>query len=166
MDILEIIMNRRSIRQYNGQEISNEVLEKLCEAGLAAPSARNARPWEFFIIKDREKLIRLSKIRAYWKMLPDAAAAIVIAGVKDDYFEQNCAAAAENILLAAEGMGVGGVWLGLYPNMEAVRETAQLLGCPEEVTPFSVISLGYPKESGKPAARALEKNKIHFEKWD
>lgn len=165
MNTLEAIQKRRSIRSYIKKEISYDKLEELCNMGMAAPSAMNTRPWEFIIIKDKEKLKELSELRKYWKMLPQAEAAIVVAGIYDKYFEQNCAAAVQNILLAATDMGIGSVWLGLYPNMDSVKKIMEMFDMPENVIPFAVISLGYPLEEVKSASRIPDKAKIHIEKW-
>ena len=165
MDTLETIKTRRSIRKYSEKEITYEKLEELCNMGMAAPSAMNTRPWEFIIIKDKDVLKKLSELRQYWKMLPNAGAAIVVAGIHDKYFEQNCAAATQNILLAATDMGIGNVWLGLYPNMDAVGKIGEMLDLPEEVVPFSVVSLGYPAEVVKNVVHIPDKKKIHIENW-
>lgn len=165
MNTLDAIQKRRSVRKYAEKEITYEQLETLCNMGMSAPSAMNTRPWEFIIIKDKDMLNKLSRLRKYWKMLPYAGAAIVVSGIYDKYFEQNCAAATQNILLAATDMGLGSVWLGLYPNMDEVEKISKMLGLPEEVVPFSVVSLGYPEKGAEPIVRTSDKKKIHIENW-
>lgn len=165
MDTLKVIQKRRSIRCYTEDEITYDQLRELCNMGMAAPSAMNSRPWEFVIIREKKRLKKLSELRQYWKMLSKAEAAILVAGVKDKYFEQNCAAATENILLAATDMGIGSVWLGLYPNMDEVKEIGRMFGLPDCIIPFSVVSLGYPAEHIKNTVRIPDNKKIHIENW-
>lgn len=156
---------RRSIRSYTEQKIPRDTLITLAEAGLSAPSARNGRPWELVIIENEETLRKLSTMRPYWKMLDGAAAAIIVAGQDGRYFQQDCAACTQNILLSAQAMGLGGVWLGLYPNMDVVEEVAKLAELPAEILPLCVISLGYP--AGEiPQPRPADHSKIHFERFN
>jgi nitroreductase len=163
MNTMEAIFSRRSIRKYSNKKIPSDILKLLCAAGMSAPSAMNTRPWEFVIVQERKILDELSKLRKYWYMLNQADAAIVVAGKKDKYFEQNCAAATQNILLSATDHNIGSVWLGLYPNMDAVEKISQILSFPDDIIPFSVVALGYPEEvlqvRNKP--RNYEGIKIH-----
>lgn len=165
MNTLEAIQKRRSIRNYAEEEITYDKLEELCNMGMTGPSAMNTRPWEFIIIKNKNMLKELSGLRKYWKVLSKAEAAILVAGTDDKYFQQNCAAATQNILLAATDMGIGNVWLGLYPNMDAVMKIKEMFGMPESVVPFSVVSLGYPSASVKNEVHIPDKKKIHIENW-
>ena len=165
-EVLNTIDARHSKRVYSGAPIADETLVTLCRAGLAAPSARNGRPWELIIVKDRETLNELSMIRPYWKMLSSAQAAIVVAGAEGRYLQQDCAAATENILLAAESLGLAACWLGLYPNMEAVESVSKVVGLPDGIPPVMVIALGVPAENAPVCARKIEENKIHFGRYE
>ncbi len=158
----EAILNRHSIRHYTDEEIPDEILEKICRAGLAAPSAMNTRPWTFVVVKDPDLLQELSSYRKYWKVLQKAKAAIIVTGQKDEYFSQNCAAATQNILLAASALGLGSVWLGLYPNQEPMDKIKNRLHLEENLTAFSVVALGYPEEGAPYRERTYEEDKIIF----
>lgn len=164
---LDIIFARRSIRAYTGEPLTDGEIRSLLEAGMSAPSSRNRRPWEFVVVLRRETLDRLAEAHPHGKMLFQAAAAIAVCGrpeVAPDYWIQDCAAATENILVAAAGLGLGAVWLGCHPRAERVEAIKKVLGIPEEIGVLSLISLGRPAESKEPQAR-YEEEKVHRETW-
>ena len=161
-EVLRVIQARHSVRAYSGEPVTVDELKTLCKAGLSAPSARNGRPWELIIVKDRETLDKLSRVRAPWKMLSNADAAIVIAGTKGKYLQQDCAAATQNILLAAASMKLAACWLGLYPNMDAVEQVQEIVKLPAEISPVMVVSIGRPAENAPVTERTIEESKIHI----
>ncbi len=167
METLQTIFSRRSIRKYTAQTPSAETVKTLLEAAMAAPSANNAQPWHFVTITDRGSLNALAEVLPYGKMLKQAPLAIcVCAEVLSDerYWVQDCAAAAENILIAAHALGIGGVWLGTYPREERVAGVVQTLGLPDGVLPLCVLSLGYPAEQRTVPSR-YDAARVHQEKW-
>lgn len=171
MEALEAIYTRRSVRRYTGEAIDRELLEKVVRAGLYAPSARNNQPWEFLIVTDREKLAALSRIRPYWSMLSGAAACVIVLNCRAGYTsptiafsEQDCSAAAENILLAAHGAGLGGVWLGLHPLEEEQQKVRQMFAIAEDIDPFAVLSLGRPA-AAVTAEKKIGEGKLHWETY-
>lgn len=163
--LLRVLHERHSIRRYLEKPIAQEILLEIAKAVLASPSARNTRPWEVVIITDEVKLAALSKVRLPWHFLVHAAAALVIAQKDSKYIEQEGGAATQNALLAAQALGIGGCWLGLYPNMEAVMTVQDVVDLPEEIVPISIISLGYPEHQNLRPARSLEISKIHYERF-
>ena len=169
MNILDVIMNRRSIRKYTGEAVPEAVLQDLLRAGMYAPSAVNKQPWHFILLREKEKLLALSKLHPYASMLPSAAAAIVVCGDEQlsntpAYWPVDCAAATENILLAAHGLGLGGVWLGVYPRQERISAIAIYFELPAHIHPFSIISLGYPAEKRAMPER-YKTERVHYDKW-
>jgi nitroreductase len=169
MDGLDNILARRSIRAYTPQQVPDDVTEKLLRAGMSAPSANNSQPWEFLVMRDPEKKRAASILGAYWGMLKSAPLGILVMAnlkgykaTKEEYFMQDCSAATENILLAAHALGLGGVWLGLYPKEDRIRGMRNIYSIPEHIIPFSLISLGYPAET-KPPHDGYNANKVH---WD
>ncbi len=169
MDAYETILTRRSIRRYTDQDVSEEMVEKLLRAGMAAPSAGNQQPWHFMVIRDRDTLVKITEVHPYSKMLLNAPLAILVAGderaqVHPGLWPEDCAAATENILLAAHALGLGAVWLGVYPLEARLSEINSVLTIPSEITPFSLISVGYPQEP-KPAADRYLAERVHLEKW-
>ena len=166
MNTLEAIAKRYSVREYLKAPISQSELRILCYAGLMAPSANNKRPWEMIIVCCPETLLKLSSIRAPWKALQSAGAAIVVASRADKYLEQNCAAAAENILLAAVDIGLCACWLGLYPNKKSVREVSELLNLPSDLIPVIVVSLGWPRSETTRCPKKPPEGRVHFERFE
>ena len=85
MERLTCVLGRRSVRKYTDEPVSKEQEELLLSAGFSAPSARNARPWEFIVVRDRGRLAELSTVRQYWGMLKNAALTIVVCANLRDY---------------------------------------------------------------------------------
>ncbi len=156
--VLGVIHARKSVRHFTKQEVSAEQLETLVRAGMAAPTAINKQPWSFFILQDRKVLDLLADTLPYAKMLYQAPAAIVVCGDmnktimgKDDlYWIMDCSAATQNILLAAEAMGLGAVWTAAFPDPKRVKPVKEYLNMPEHMIPLCVIPVGYPTGEDKP----------------
>jgi nitroreductase len=166
---MDAILNRKSIRKYKDIEVSNEIVEELLKAAMAAPSAGNEQPWEFIVLRDKEVMRKITEVHPYSKMLLNTDVAIVVCGDEDKekykgYWVQDCSAATENILIAAEYKGLGAVWLGVYPTEERVNAVKEILNLPSSVIPLSIIPVGYPDEERKPADR-FDKSRIHNDKW-
>ncbi|MFW6377686.1 MAG: nitroreductase family protein [bacterium] len=168
---MESIFTRRSIRKYTDKDINDEKLKSLLKAGMAAPSARNEQPWHFIVIREREKLNKITSIHPYSGMLKGAPLAILVCGDKrvlpdnaeEDfgYLIVDCSAATQNILLQAESEGLGAVWLGIYPRKERMDGLKELFSLPEHIVPVSLISVGYPAEKKPVNDRYLEE-RIHY----
>jgi len=166
---MEAILERRSIRQYTNEPVSDEAVVHILRAAMSAPSARNARPWEFIVVRDRATLEGITKVHPYSQMLRHAALAICVCGNLDrelskGYWVQDCAAATENMLVAIQHLGLGGVWLGVYPRDDRVRGLKRLLELPDNVVPLSLVSIGHPAEKFEYVDR-YDPSRIHKEKW-
>ncbi|MDD4876669.1 MAG: nitroreductase family protein, partial [Dehalococcoidales bacterium] len=135
MDTIDAIFTRRSIRKYTKQLVSDEVIRKLLEAGMCAPSAGNRQPWCFVVINDRRVLNEIPKYHIYSHMLKEAPVAILVCSdlhkEMTGFGVEDCSAATQNILLAAHALGLGAVWLGVYPSEPIVIDTKKLLNLPE-----------------------------------
>ncbi|MBA4365469.1 MAG: nitroreductase family protein [Coprothermobacter sp.] len=166
---MDTIRNRRSIRKYTAQPVPQELVTRLLEAAMSAPSAGNEQPWEFIVITDRELLQAITKVHPYSQMLREAPLAIAVCGNLErekypGFWVEDCSAATENILLEAEDIGLGGVWLGVYPHDERVKGLAELFGLPSSVIPLSIVALGYPAEK-KPPAERFDPLRVHTNRW-
>lgn len=166
---MEVILNRRSIRKYTGEPVGEEVIVELLKAAMAAPSANNQQPWEFVVIDDRDILEQASNIHPFAKMAAHAPVAILVCGDKkrektEGYWVQDCAAATENILIAAEGNVLGAVWCGIHPREEREEAFRKLLGLPEHIVPFALIPVGHPAEHKGPSNR-YDPARIHRNGW-
>lgn len=166
---MNAIFKRRSIRKYTDKVVPEEHIEQMIKAAMAAPSAGNQQPWHFVVIDDRQILNEIPKFHPYSSMLKEASHAIVVCGDVSNlryegYWIQDCSAATQNLLLMATELGIGTVWLGVYPNEERVKETKELLGLPENITPLCIVSIGYPAETKGPSNR-FDATRIHRNKW-
>ena len=152
----ELIEKRRSIRKYqSGTPVTTEQLKSLAGAAMMAPSAHNSRPWEFIAVTKREILDEIAEIHPYGKMCKTATAAIVIValpqtGKVEGFFPQDCAAAAQNILLEAVSMELGACWCGIHPKDELIEHFRRIFDIKDPKIPFCVIALGTPDESPRP----------------
>lgn len=169
MELWEAILTRRSIRKFTSQPISDEQIEKILRAGMQAPSARNKQPWHFVVVKNRELLDKISVIHPYAYMLKEAPLGILICGdskieITIEYIVQDCSAATQNMLLAAHDLGLGAVWLGIYPREPRIKALRELLKIPENIIPISMIAVGYPNEKKTPENR-FKPERIHYDKW-
>ena len=169
--VLENIHNRKSVRQFTSEPVSEENIESMLRAAMAAPTAVNYQPWRFVVITEREQLDAMAEILPYAKMLRQAPLAIVVCGEttwfegrENPYWQQDCSAATQNILLTAEALGLGAVWTGVYPNMELARPLGELLGLPSNVQPLCTIPIGHHDGSTQPRDKWKPEN-IHYNKW-
>ncbi len=169
MKTMEAILKRRSIRQFTNQPIAQDDLNTLLRAAMMAPTARNCQEWEFVIVQKKETFQKIMHIHPYAKMLEQANCAIIVCGNTQrehapGYWMADCGAATQNILLAATSLGIGSVWLGVYPNEERMNGLAKILNLPEYIKPLNIIALGYPNEKKEEIDR-FDPAKIHVEKW-
>jgi len=152
MKLSEAILKRRSVRKFQKDAVvTDEQVKELLTAAMLAPSACNSRPWEFIVIRDRDKLNEIIKIHSFAKMLSTASLGIVVVarddlqkGIAKGFFPQDCAAATENILLKAVELELGTCWCGVYPKeplMDGFREILNI-----ESIPFCIIAVGVPDE--------------------
>jgi nitroreductase len=170
MDVLTAIRTRRSIRRYTGDQIDDQTLETVLDAGFCAPSAHNRRPWHFLVIRDKAILQVISENHPYARMMPAAGCCIVVCGDQTaqesmGFLIEDCSAAIQNMLLAAHGLGLGAVWCGLYGGgSDLPARFAVLLQLPPGFLAVGMIALGYPAET-KPAADRFDGARVHYEKW-
>ena len=166
---MSAIFERRSVRSFLPKPVEQEKIERILRAGFAAPSAHNRQPWEFLVITAREDLDAIAGMSPYAKMCAEAAAAIApcanlklgTADPEDTWWLQDLAAATENILLQIVEEGLGGVWLGWYPDKQRMAAFSGRFKLPSHIVPFSVIALGYPAKPTVPANR-FDTAKVHY----
>jgi nitroreductase len=166
---MKAILARRSIRRYTSEPVSDTDITELLEAAMCAPSAGNEQPWQFVVITERRLLDKIPGFHPYAQMVYEAPTAILVCGdmrkdLHKGYWVQDCAAAAENILIAVTAKGLGAVWVGIYPRDDRVKALRKLLDIPEHVVPFALIPLGHPAEE-KPPANRFDKGRIHYNGW-
>ncbi len=148
---MDAIFERRSVRSFTEKNVEEEKIEKLLRAAMQAPSAMNQQPWEFIVVKGKEKLQTLSEYNPYAGCLKNADVGIIVLGnekrmISAGHWEQDLGAATQNILLMATQLGLGAVWLGTAPNEDRMEHIRRLYGLGKEVLPYSVIAIGYPSD--------------------
>ena len=170
-DTLTVIHARKSVRNFNGESVTQKDLEILLKSAMAAPSAVNCQPWEFIVITDQKILHALGDALPYAKMIYKAGAAIVVCGVPANAHKQlieyavlDTALASENLLLAAEAIGLGAVWTAAYPYPDRMESVRSILNIPPDVIPLNVIPIGHPTGEDKPKNK-YRSEKIHSETW-
>lgn len=166
-DSLNFILSRRSIRQYADQPVELEKITGLLKCAMSAPSACNQQPWHFIIIENAGVKQKISEIHSGFSMVKDAPAVILVcaepgAAQLEFFCRQDCSAATENILIAANTLGLGAVWLGINPAGGEDSDILRgVLGIPANIYPFALIPVGYPAES-KPAADRFNIDRVHY----
>lgn len=155
---MEAIYKRRSVRTYADLPVPEAVVESLLRAAMQAPSAGNQQPWEFLVVRDRTTLEEMAEASPYARMLKGAPVAIVLLmrsrGLQfSPWSVQDMSAATENLLLAAAAQDLGAVWLGIWPDAGRVEALRRILHVPEDLAPFSVVSLGWPQSPPEPVDR-------------
>ncbi|AFN74736.1 nitroreductase [Melioribacter roseus P3M-2] len=169
MNTIEAILTRRSIRRYKNQPVEKEKIDKILKAAMYAPSSHNSQPWHFVVIDDRETMNKIAEAHPYAQMCREAPIGILICGDReieslDGYIALNCAAATENILLAAHELELGSVWIAVYPREERIRIFRELFGLPENILPVAMVAIGYPDEKKNQPER-FKPERIHYNGW-
>lgn len=170
MDAIEAIVSRRSIRKYKKKAVPEKLIDELLNAAMHAPSACNEQPWHFVIINNREILNEVPKYHSHSSMVREALVAIVVCAdlnlTEEDgaWWVQDCSAATENILIAAQAKGLGAVWLGVYPKDDRVKGIQSLLALPQNIIPLCVIPIGYPAER-KTYENRYQSSRVHYNCW-
>ena len=159
---IELLYQRRSIRKYLNKPVEDEKVKELLKAGMAAPSAMNKQPWHFAVIRNQDILNCITKIHPYSSMLVEAPLGIAVCGNKNErYWVQDCSAAMQNILLAAVGLNLGSVWLGVYPDEERTHQIKKLLNLKDPFLPLGICAVGYPNET-KPLKDHFDESKVSY----
>jgi nitroreductase len=169
MDTIEAIMTRRSIRKYTGERVPAEVVEQILRAAMAAPSAANEQPWHFVVITERKTLAQVPTFHPHAYMVKEAALAILVCNDSDLELSKgrgvlDCSAATQNILLATHDLGLGAVWVGIYPVEERMNGMRKLLNMPTRVVPIALVSIGYTEERPRTEDR-FKPERVHHEHW-
>ena len=137
--VLDNILSRKSVRSYTEQDVSQEQIETILKAAMAAPSGVNLQPVVCGVTTRSD-------------------------GQPNGNWTADCAAATENLLLAVEALGLGAVWTACYPYEVRMDPTIEALGLPEDVKPYCIVPIGYPAGEDKPKDKWKPEN-IHYEKW-
>ena len=173
MDAMKNILERISVRQYSDKPIADDDLRKILEAGMSGPSCKNTRDWSFVVVRDRNMLCKMADANGPAAApLKNCQVGILVCGdlersfeLAPDYWVVDGSIAAQNMILAANALGIGSVWLGTWPQETRVRAQAELFQLPETQKPHSIIAFGYSKEKSTKEKLLWEENRVHYEKW-
>lgn len=166
--MIEILRNRRSVRNYTGQTIEPAKIERLKEAVLRSPSSKNKNPWEFIFVDEREKIQLLEKCKTHGTTpLKTAPLAVVICANEkvNDVWIEDCSIASILLQLTAQSLGLGSCWVQVRnreyaDNLSSEKYIQNLLHIPENFRVLSIVSIGYPEK----IREGLPFNQLQFDK--
>jgi nitroreductase len=170
VDALDLLLARRSIRRYTPEDVSSEDQQKLIDAAFAAPSANNAKPWHFVVVRDAATRAELSRVHQWASMCVRAPLVIAVLGRADStWWIEDCSAASENILLEAQSLGLGAVWVGIRDEATEgygdERRALEILGAPAQTWRcLCLIAVGHPAETKAPRTQR-QVSKLSFERF-
>jgi nitroreductase len=171
LDVFEAIKKRRSVRAYADEKVSEEDVERLIDAARWAPSAGNIQPWEFVVVKDVETKRKLSEAALNETFIEKAPVVIVVCADlnrssrgygsrgKHLYSLQDTAAATENILLAAQELGLATCWVGAFRD----NEVAKAVKAPRNLRPVAIVPVGHPAERPMAPPKRSVNEIVHYE---
>ncbi len=165
--VLDAIRRRRSIREYTEQPLTDEQMRILAQAAMMAPSASNLRPWEFIVVRDRALRQQLARTHNWSAMAADAPAVFVVLGDErrsPRHWVEDTSAATENLLVQAAGMGLGAVWVAVYPEASREQHVRSLLGIPAHLRVLCLVPVGYPAQM-KPPHDRFEAERVHYDRY-
>lgn len=169
MTLEKAIHQRRSIRKYTDADVTDQQVETILSAAMMAPSAGNAQPWQFIVIRSKERLAQIKEINPYAGMAQQAPLAILVCGDLSlekyaGFWVQDCSAAIQNLLLSVHALGLGAVWTGIYPIEERITGVRRLCNLPDHIVPLALIPVGHPAQSPRSSSR-FRADRIHNETW-
>ena len=151
-----IIKSRRSVREYTGEKLSDEIIKETLECARLAPTAMNLQSWLFGVVTDHDLLVKIADITDHGKFIADAAACFVTFGDKNaKYYLEDCCAATMNMITCLQGFGIGTCWVA-GDKKDYAGTIRQLFQVPEKYTLVSMISAGYPKDVPIPKKKPLQ----------
>ena len=167
----QVINTRRSIRQYQDRDVSDEDIMKILRAGMQAPGSRlGAEPWEFVVVKDKETLAKLGEIKPRVTNAP--VAIVLVANIERAFYkmvwQQDMGAACENMLLEAVNLGLGGLWNGVAPEEERMEAIGKIIRIDDitDLKPYSIVTIGYPAEGWENKFMdKFDEERIHYERY-
>lgn len=165
--VVNNILNRKSVRRYSDKKVEQEKIDTILKCAMAAPSAMNKQPWELLVIDNKETMNAVADAVPNAVCIKNASIAIIVCGnktISEKFWEQDCCAVTENILLAVESLELGAVWCAVYPFEDKVANIQKLFNLPEDIVPLNVIPIGYLSVKEYPKQKYNAK-KIHLNKW-
>ena len=168
METIKAIMTRRSVRTWTVEPVSAEKRKIIMEAAMNAPSAADARPWHFVAMDDPATIKKFTEMGGT-EMLAESTFMVLVCGevakeIYPGFWPQDCSCAAQNMQLVAHDQGVGCVWIAIHPLEARENVCREVLGIPDDITPFALLAMGMPNEAHEPAYR-FDAERVHLNKW-
>lgn len=166
--MVDAIFERASVRRFTEDFVTDDEVRALLRAAMAAPSAGNQQPWEFYVVRDAATLEKLSATTPYAKAAAKAPCAIVACARTEglrfpECVPQDMSAAIENLLLEAVELGLGAVWMGVAPEVDLVAAVVEVLDVPVGLEPFAIIACGIPADEPTPKGKdRFDEQRIHW----
>ena len=172
-DLVDIIRKRRTVRRFNGREVSDKQVETLLELAMYAPNRLNRQPWHFVVVRDQELQKQFADVLRIHPYLETASVVVAVCALPDrsPTWAMDVSAAIENMLIGATSMGIGSAWVGspdtvMWSLFEEAAHDA--LAIPENVRVVSLVALGYPAEERPPHTKQerFDPLKVHYGRWE
>ena len=166
---IDTIYDRRSVRNYLDKPVNSDLIQEVLRAGMYAPSGYNRQPWHFVVFDEKDVIAKIKAMHPYASSLATAPVCIMVCGdtekeLAEGFYQVDCSAAIENMLLAAKALGLDTCWMGIYPWAEVMNNFTKTFDLPENVKPFALISLGYAATKIERPSRYNE-SLVHYNKW-
>lgn len=168
MELRDAIQRRRSVRAFEPTPVERVKVEEMLRAAMQAPSAHNQQPWEFLVVEDQDKLKKLSQVHQYAAPLAGAPVGIVVLMNRsrlqvERFWQQDIAAAVQNMMLQAVDLGLGTLWMGIAPDEENMASVKKMCQLPEEVEAFGLFAVGYSDRNR--FKDRFDASRIHWETY-
>ena len=173
MDVFEVMKQRRSIRGYSNEAVSDQQIRRLIEAAVLAPSAGNVQPWKFVVVKDSATKTKLAEAALGQSFVKTAPLVIVVCADTEKakksygkrgeklYSIQDTAAATQNILLTVQDLGLATCWVGAFND----KEVSKAINAPKNIRPVAVLPIGYAANPVKVPLKKSVDEVIHYERF-
>ncbi len=166
-ELLDLMYTRRTIREFTDESVTDEQVEAMLKAAMAAPSVQNVQPWHFVVVRKRKTLDKLATVHKYAHMLEKVPLAVIVCGdqeASERHWVEDACVATQNLLLAATALGLGGVWISLYPKKKHQKYVRELLDIPDHIGVLCALALGHPAEKKKVETQ-YDPKRVHQEEW-
>jgi nitroreductase len=163
MNAIEAVRTRRSIRTYEAKAVERWMIEEIVDCARLAPTAMNVQPWDFVVVTAREDLRRIPPMLGHAEFIASAAFAVLVLARVTDCAVEDCAAATENLLIAANAHGIGSCWVA-GTNQPYAPTVVKEFGAPEDRRLIAIVSFGYAAEDPQIEKRALT-DVLHWDRF-
>lgn len=164
--VLDAIRRRRSIRQYTSEPVSEDQIRIMLEAAMSAPSANDSRPWQFVVVRDPALRRELAQTHPWSGMAAQAPVVFAILGDegRSSHWVEDTSAATQNLLVQAAALGLGTVWVAVYPHRDREGYVRKVLGVPSDLRVLCLVPCGHPAQTRPPHDR-YDARLVHWDRY-